>query len=1087
MIRFIYGRTGSGKSAYVYSLAQESAKSRPVLILVPEREAVTAERDCAALSGAGNIDVVTFSRLCNFIFRKKGGLCENYVAKSAKKIVMYSVLRELAPVLRRFGNVSKTDTVMVDKLLAARSELFRNRIAPADIHSASERLSDKERIAEKFEDLSALFSAYDARIAERWSDPDGAISRATDVCGDFFRGKDVYIDSFFTFTKEQYEMLRVIFSEAENVWVTLAYLPEYDAGQGAFRSLAETDDRLLRLAKSSGAEIGGAKVLARSVRYENEELSFLADNMFSSRDISAEYTEKPGHIRVVNCANAYSEAEAVASDIRRRVIAGERFRDIAVIMREPEDYKGIIDAALEKYDIPYFLSRRADMDERSLVKFIYSAYAAVTRGFRTKDLIEYIKTDNAGISRDECDELENYLIKWNIGGKRFYSDEPWVENPRGYEETRSDDDAERIARLNETRDKVRGPLLKFAGAVKNCRTVREHATVLYDFLTLMNVPKKTAEDAAALRAIGDEARASEQTQLWNVLCACLDQTVAAAGEAPADADEFLLLLRLALSETDIGVIPTSVDEVLVGGAAKIRPLSAKTVYVIGACEGIFPRKADEDGIFSEYEKQLLDDMGIEFSSRLEKNMSDELFYFFSTVCSPSRELVITYAEHNISGEKRSKSGALRRIEAIFPKLEETRFENTPAEDLVCARRPALEYALSSGGTLALALRDRFSGDGEFSARLENASADISADGCRISPDCAEELFGGTMKESYSRIEKYIKCRFSYYCDYELGIADDSPAEFSAVNVGNFLHDVLEATAKYAASASFDDERLDAMIKSAADRYIALVTNRPASELSPRLRHLCDHLCKSAKKFAYRIRDEFRESRFVPMDFELRVGDRGVEPMSIGNDECEVVLSGKIDRVDGMETEDGTLYLRVIDYKKSGKDYDPEKIKLGLDMQMLLYLFSLWENGEKRYGKKIVPAGAIYVETNPALQTAKPGTDGEKPGSVSGFVLESGDDGLDVARAMEPSLAGIYSPVRAGGRSDPKKNLMGKAAMEELKKSVTATVLKYASEMKGGAAQARPIDAKGEDPCKYCKLRPICRISTKGSSKEDEDT
>ena len=1087
MISFIYGRTGSGKSAYIYSLAQESAKDRPVLILVPDREAVTAERDCAALSGAGNIDVVTFSRLCNFIFRKKGGLCENYIGKSAKKIVMYSVLRELSPVLKRFGHVSKSDTVTVDKLLAARSELFRNRITPSDILSASERLSEKQRISEKFEDLSALFSAYDERIAERWSDPDGAIARAADICGDFFCGKDVYIDSFFTFTKEQYEMLSVIFSSAENVWVTLAYLPEYDREQSAFCSLSETDERLCRLAKDSGAELGRAKTLLRSVRYENDELSFLADNMFSSRGVSARFTSAPEHIKVISCANAYAEAEAVASDIRRRIIAGERFRDIAVIMREPEDYRGIIDAALEKYEIPYFLSRRADIDERSLIKFIYSAYAAVTRGFRTKDLIEYIKTDHAGITRDECDELENYLIKWNIRGRRFYSEEPWTENPRGYEAMRSDDDAERVTRLNETREKIRKPLLKFAGAVKDCRTVREHATVLYDFLTLMSIPKKTGEDAAALRALGEEARASEQTQLWNVLCACLDQTVAAAGEMPADADEFLLLLRLALSETDIGVIPTAVDEVLVGGAAKIRPLSAKTVYVIGACEGTFPRKADEDGIFSEYEKQLLDDMGIEFSSRLEKNMSDELFYFFSTVCSPSRELIVTYAGHNISGEKRSRSGALRRIEEIFPKLEEKRFEDTPAEELVCARRPALEYALSSGGGLALCLRDCFSGDGEFRLRLENASADISAAECRLSPDGARELFGEKLKTSYSRLEKYIRCKFSYFCDYELGIADDSPAEFSAVNIGNFLHAVLEATAKYAVSASFDDGRLGEMIRAAADKYISLVTCRPADELSPRLLHLCEHLCKSAEKFARRIREEFAESRFVPLELELRIGEDGVAPMKIKDENGEVVLSGRIDRVDGMETDDGLLYLRVIDYKKSGKRFDPEKIKLGLDTQMLLYLFSLWENGGEKYGRTIVPAGVIYVETNPAVQTVSSETEKEKYGAVSGFVLERGDDGLDVARAMEPSLAGIFSPVRAVGKSDPKKHLMGEDALAELKKSVTETVLKYASELKRGSAQAEPIAVKGEEPCRYCKFRPVCRISTKGSSKENEDT
>lgn len=1083
MLHFIYGRTGTGKSSLIYSLAQKSAQNKRTLILVPDREAVTAERDCADFSGAGNIDVVTFSRLCNFIFRKKGGLCENYIGAGAKKIIMYNVLRSLSPTLLRYGNVSGTDSVTVEKMLAARSELYRNMISPDELYRAAEKLSDKPRTFEKLSDISVIFSAFDAEVARKWSEPDGALSRATALCGDYFCGTDVYIDSFYTFTKEQYKMLSEIFSSADEVYITLAYLPESDRDGAAFVSLSETDTRLHSEAKKAGIAVALPQILSRAERYNNDEIAFLAENMFSGKNISARYTEAPHHIRVVSCANPYSEAEAVATDIARRVRGGMRYRDAAVIMRETGDYEGIIDAALEKYGIPYFLSRRADIDERPLVRFIYSVYSVVGRGFRCRDVIGYIKTDFAAISSDEADMLENYMIKWNISGKKFYSDEPWVSNPRGYESRGREDDEETLKTLNEIRGRIKAPLLRFAGALKDCVTVRDHAVLLYDLMTLMKVPEKISSDAKRSREAGDIAGAGELCQLWRVFCGCLDQIVGSAGDTVCGAEEFLQLLKLAFSETGIGVIPTSVDEVLVGGAAKIRPLSAKAVYIIGACDGVFPRKAGEDGIFSEYEKELLENEGVEFSSRLEKSMSDEMFYFYSSACSPSDELFITYSDYDVSGGLRGRSLALKRIFALFPKLEESDFEATATEDLIYCREPSFEYSLTSDSALSRALRDYFAEKPEYSERIKYASQPLSSQDCRLDRECADELFSGGLNTSYTRLENYIRCRFQYFCKYELDLADNSRAGFSEVNIGSFLHAVLEAAAKYAANSETDEAKLDSVIRSAANSYISAVTRRPVSEFPPRLRHMTDHLCVSAKKFAGRIKNEFSESKFRPMDFELKIGagEGSVEPLKIGDGEICVRLSGSIDRVDAYEDGDGKLYLRVVDYKKTAKRFDLEKISMGLDLQMLLYLFSLWENGEKKYGKEIVPAGVIYVETNPAVKKITAGDEISDAGAVSGMILAEGDDGLDVAKAMEPSMEGKYIPVKVTSRGNP-KNLMGLDALRELKTEVVQTVLGCAKDMKSGSAFARPIEANGLDPCKYCKMKAVCRISEKGRMK-----
>lgn len=1083
MLHFIYGRTSSGKSDWLYAKASESAKSRRVFIIVPDREAVAAERKCAELEGGENIDVVTFSRLVNYIFRKKGGICQSYIGAGAKKIIMYGVLRDIKAELDCFGKISPSDLSTVEKLTGERSEFYKNMITPEQLAEAAEDISETPKTRAKLCDLAKIFAAYDGEIAKRWSEPDGAISKACEVCGDFFDGSDVFIDSFISFTKQQYGMLSLIFSRACDTYITLGYVPADDRDSTAFVSLAKTDAILHAVAKEAGTEIAKPLEFSRRLGYKNKSIEYLADRLFLLRKSDGETDVYGDGVFIVECRNRHEEAEAVATDIAKRVRKGYRYRDMAVIARDTESYAGIIDSELEKADIPYYVSHRTDIDERGIVKFIYSAYACIGRGFRLGDIIEYIKTDYAGISGDECDMLENYLIKWKLQGKKFTSDETWTAPLRGYDDRIRDGDEEALETLNALRETVRKPLLAFAGLIGNCTTVKDHATALYDFLMSMEIPSKLKGDAALAAKVGDAKGAEEFAQLWRALMDALDQTVGSAGEKNTDAEGFLRLLKLAFSETDIGSIPTSVDEVVIGGAANTHP-KVKIVYILGATDGVFPKRISEEGIISEFEKDLLRKRGIEFSSTLEKSISDENYYFYQAVCAPSEILFITYAPVG----KTDGSAALRQVKKLLPKASKLKFDDVPKTDRIYSAEAALEYVLTERDGASRAMAKYLSSKPEYSERLAYAKESVSAGECRISGDAAEEIFGEKTKTSYSRLENYIKCHFKYFCDYELRISDEGSADFSAVNIGNFMHAALEAAARYACDPDCPEEKIEKSVRLSAESYIRSVTGRPLGELSPRLRHITDHLCEKAKLFAQRIRREFSESKFRPVRFEFPIGEGcDVGALRIDDGKSAISLFGRVDRIDTYDNpDDGNLYLRVIDYKTGSKVFDFGKVSKGLDMQMLLYLFSLCENGEKCFGKKPVPAGVLYVNLDTDSEKIKLDAEREKKKSVSGFVTAMGDDRLDLARAMEPDLKGEFLPFGTTSRKYAEKP-MGLDAIEELKESVVQTVLDCAAEMKNGAAQAAPVDCKGVDPCKYCRMKPICRIiKTKGNEEEEDE-
>jgi ATP-dependent helicase/nuclease subunit B len=201
----------------------------------------------------------------------------------------------------------------------------------------------------------------------------------------------------------------------------------------------------------------------------------------------------------------------------------------------------------------------------------------------------------------------------------------------------------------------------------------------------------------------------------------------------------------------------------------------------------------------------------------------------------------------------------------------------------------------------------------------------------------------------------------------------------------------------------------------------------------------------------------------------------VEPLRLESDDVSVELRGKIDRVDTFEDGDGKLYVRVVDYKTGSKTFKIENVKLGLDTQMLLYLFSIWENGEKRYGSDPVPAAVLYAGIKPPQVDMKVGED---TAAFEGTVTASGlflkDE--DILRAMDPALKGEYIPIKEADLGKEKSNLIGEGAFADLKKEVTDVILKYAAELKKGVACAAPLESDGKTPCEYCKMKAVCRAA-----------
>ncbi|MCQ2435297.1 MAG: exodeoxyribonuclease V subunit gamma [Clostridia bacterium] len=1068
MVEFVCGRTGTGKTGYIFSAAERAAvDGRRVIVLVPEREAVGTEKTAAELRGAANIDVVTFTRLCNYIFRREGGIAGLYIGKGAKKVIMHGVLSQYASELHAFGGISVSDTAITETLVSAASELRRNMITPADLDSASKKLNGK--LGQKLSDLALIVTAFNSEVEKRWSDPDGMLNHAVELAesGGYFIGCDVFIDSFSAFTSQQAKMLSLIFTDADNVTVTLPYDCDADTDEPAFLTVTETDKKLVRLVSDAGRTVDKRTIMKDPVRFRSPALSYLSANLWHSSDRGTFGTTDD--VRIIRAANVYAEAEAVAVDIMKKIHSGGmRYADIAVVVRSTDEYMGIIDAVMDKYGIPYFVSSRADITESPVCRLVMTALAMSDGGYSTDDLISFIKTDLCGIDADDCNRFENYITKWHIRAKSL-GDE-FVQNPRGYQDKFTDDDITALAGINKVRERICDLLGILTGVLKSCSDVRDYSAAVFDFLNKLGVPQRLRGLADEYRAAGNKEDAATVGILWHTFCDALDQLVTSAGDRKVCVAEYRALLRIVLSETDMGRIPTSADEVTIADPVLTNVAGVRSVYVMGCYDGGFPRRVSDDGIFTENEKKSLsDNAGIEISARLWKKLSDEMFFFLGAACSARESLTVTYPHYNLDGSELKPSVAVERLRKLFDGVDIADYEKTDKKDLLYSMNAAFELSFGND-ILSDAIRNFCSSNSEYEYKFKYLDNSITSKECRLDGDSCDELLAGPLRLSYSSLENYVKCNFLYFCDRYLRISDDEPAEFSSLNAGSFLHRVLELGVRIVAdNVDVDDDVLKAEISDIASRYIGQIY---CGVPTKRLAHISELIQKFAFEYIDGFRAECRVSQFRPQDFELKIDKYGdaVTPMALSRGSVSIDLTGVIDRVDVYRDDDGKAYVRVIDYKTSERKFAIDDINKGINLQMLLYLFSICENGASRYGGEIVPAGAEYVSVN-----IQPENGTEKSTEKSGIFLAD----RRILDAMDSTPKKEHLPLKNSeidnyDENAPINHLASKKAFDDLKENVKNTVFTNAERLKSGVANADPIKG-AHSPCKYCRFSPICRV------------
>lgn len=1066
MLNLLRARAGRDiRGELLERMGRSDARRR--LLIVPEQFSHESERAmCAVLGGGASMscEVLSFTRLAGRLTDAAGGGAAPMLDPGGRMLLMYAALRRVADALTTYRAPSRKPAFLTG-LLATVDECRSYRVEPEALMAAGEELGGRQ--GDKLKDLGLIYAAYRGLEAQGAADPRGRLDRlAVQLEGTHWgAGMAFYVYGFTDFTPQEERVLSALMAQGE-LTVALVCGGEDDPS-GIFQPALRCAGRLARLAKAGAVPVR-EEVLDRPLA-RCPSLAFLEENLFG---------EGPGQAWAGECAvvrvaaaSPRQEVEWCAAEILRLLREENcRCRDIAVCARRLDGYGELVESVFARYGVPVFLSAMEDVLEKPVLALVTSALAAAGSDYPYEELFRYLKTGLTGITEEERDLLENYVLTWDLKGPAWTRQKPWDMHPEGYGREFTPADTALVAWLDGLRRRVIAPLEALRKGTD--KTGRGRALALYQLLEDIDLPTRLGQRADSLDRRGERTAAAQYRQLWDILAGGLEQCALLLGDTELELEEFSRLFSLVLSQYDVGAIPVSLDAVTVGDAPRMAHKEVKALFLLGADSGAIPDCAVSPGLFTDQDRDALSAMEVELAPRQEDKLRREMTIAYETCCRPSQRLYVSYSAGE-GDNQRTPCFLWARLGALFPDAP-VRDGGDPLARL-SAPDAALELAGSSPA-VAEALK-RVPGLSDRVERIQDAAGWRRG---RLSRPVVDALFGPVVPMSATKLDLVNSCHFGYFLRFGLDAKPRQRAAFRAAEYGTFVHDVLERTLRAAREegAPLDDVRaVERLSQAAAERYEREVLSNLEGEPA-RFRVLFQRMKGAALAVARSVCAELAVSDFTPAAFELGFGPgKDLPPVEVEQG-VRLRLTGYVDRVDQWLHE-GKRYVRVVDYKTGKKSFDFADVADGRGLQMLLYLFALRREGKGLLGpEETVPAGVLYVPARtPLVDGERDMSDGEIQRARDRLLRRQGLvlDDPDVLSAMERP-AGEYRFLPVGTGRGGGDSLVTPAQMEALDGYITAALRAAAGELAAGNIDADPYwQGADKNPCRWCDYKAACHF------------
>lgn len=1110
-LRFYFGPSGSGKSHRIYEEIMQRAAQEPgrnFLIIVPDQFTMQTQKDLVMRSDRGgilNIDVLSFGRLSHRILEEVGTKEMPVLDDTGKSLVLQKIAADLKEQLPAMGSLLHKQGY-IHEVKSAISEFMQYGISTQDMDKLIASAEKRGALAMKLRDLKTLYRGFQDYIRDHFITTEETLDvlRRSLVKSKILQGSVVVFDGFTGFTPIQNRLIQELMRVCEETIVTVTIGAEEDPYQ------MDGEQKLFHLSKKTVADLVKLAAEAEVTRGEDvfvkggpnrfteaPALCYLEQNLF--RYQYEPYTEKQCEIRMFEALSPREEVHQTALYIRKLIREeGLTYRDIAVVIGDLEGYASYVETEFGQLEIPCFLDRTRGIVLNPMIEYIKSAMQLYIRDFSYDTVFHFLRSGMADISREEIDELENYVIRTGARGYRTYS----RLFTRRTEEMQQGSGQEDTERAEETLERLNRIRQQFADTVEILHMAPrakagEYVDHLYDFLEQNQVQQKLLNYQQQFEQEGDLAKAREYAQIYRLVMDLLDQIYELLGEEEISLQEFADILEAGFGEITVGTIPQNVDRIVVGDMERTRLKQVKVLFFLGVNDGNIPKNASKGGIISDMDREFLIESGTEMAPSPRQQMYIQRLYLYLNMTKPSERLYLSYAKVNSDGKGIRPSYLIDTVRKLFPQLAVEYPQNRSRIEQIEGRQEGARYLAEelreyADGTLREEERQDFylmyrayEADPEGRDRL-TAAAFRRYKESGLSRIVARALYGRQLENSVSRLETYAACACRHFLQYGLSLQEREEFGFEVSDMGNVYHAVLENFAGKLAESGrtwwdFDENFATQAIKEAVEGYAATY-GETVLYSSARNEYAITRMSRILTRTVLTLQQHLKQGSFQPDDYELSF--RFAEDLdSIHVDlseEEKMHLQGRIDRIDVSEDAEH-VYVKVIDYKSGNKKFDLAALYYGLQLQLVVYMNAAMElESRKHPDKEIVPAALLYYHIDdPTIETPVELTQEQINEEILAKLRMNGVVNSDPAvverldRFLQDKSKVIPVEKKKDGSFSARSGVLSREEMQLVSSYVDTKIRKIGREILDGKIAANPYEKGNEEACTYCAYKKVC--------------
>lgn len=1104
-IEYILGRARTKKKELLFKNIKEDIENSnidKVLLIVPEQYTLHSEFDAIKsmkTNGLLKLEVSSF-KLLAYQGLHSMGIEEETIDDVGKYIFINKIVSRNIKKLKVFRNLKEEG--MIEEILKTIDYFKENMVTDLEILDKLGEFKENSILKAKLEDISLIYSEYEKEIQNNYIDSKDFLQKYIKECHfkEINENVKVYFSDFNGFNKIEYEIIRGIVKKSKKSTFVLDY--DYKDKE----LFASTERTILNINKIAIEEKIKYNMINLEDENKDDEIDFLEKNLYSYRN--NQYLGENKKINIIKGLNRNEEIELVASNISKisREL-GYRWKDILIVNNNMEIYRGIVKRIFSKYKIPFFIDETSSITNTTIVSYVENFLDMIRTNMNYERVFTTLKTGFSNLEADEIDIIENYVLELGIKGKKWFEE---INIPENYEK----EEIDKLEKIENIRKKfiVENNIEELYFELKEKKTPKEFNEIVLNILDSIKSHIQEKVDYFFEKNLLEKG--NETVQVWNGVLDILNQINNISDDKKITLREYIVDIKAGMSIYEIGSLPTTLDQVIIGKLERSRAKDIKVIFVVGLNDGVLPSNGIVDSILTEEEQEILKKTGIDINNRSNEKLENERFYSYMAMSKATDILFLSYSLSTNEGETLRSSIILERIKKLFPKSDKVSvFNEEKFKDIIYTPENAIYFLtqklreFKEEGNISEEWVDLirwFKDKEEYGKTLEIIFRGMfeSEQLSNLDETDVNKLYPKNINTSISSLETFKKCPFSHFMRYGVRPKERKNREIKNIYVGNILHTVME---KYFTEnnisnlISLDKDKSDEIVENTIDNITGDYKNSIFKYNYKNMYYL-KHLKRIGKKAAWIANLQSREGEVERILSEVSFGEdknlyNGLSLKTKFRDkEVNFSIQGKIDRIDIYNLED-EKFANIIDYKSGKKEFSLSELYYGVQIQLIVYLMVMIEN--KYHNHKIngdsnyKPGGIFYFKIDDPIVESVKLTQNEildevkKSMKLSGLAVKNIDliQKIDKNILEELKSKTLKVNLKKGSTIETPEYYDSSELIEEdeldsvilfIKDMLKETV----KEILEGNIQAAPYKCDNDEACKYCEYIAICMFDVR---------